>query len=346
MASFHPIVLQTLYASLIEAAQGQAAIALQTPGTVVRKMVKGQEYVYWRSYVSGGRRSDEYVGASSDPLTAQALEERVLKGAEVKQIADSVKTLRLAGFAVADNSSALTIASMYNAGIFRQGGVLVGSHAFGALLNGLGVKLAVNYHTDDIDIGAPDPIALAIPDERSFLEVLQDTGIPFLEVPALDHRRPPTSYKQRGALLQVDLLVAGTEAYETKPLPGLKAHATGLPFFEYLIDHVGPGFVLGRDHVIPVQVPNPARFALHKLIVSTLRPAAFGVKIQKDQQQALVMLDAVLAQNPVWVSDAIEALPETAHRRVAEAARQVLPAAKQASDITRDTLDELSLLAS
>jgi hypothetical protein len=344
MPTLHTTALQTLYASAIEGAQGQTHIPLQTPGTVVRKTIKGQEYTYWRAYLANGQRSDEYLGVASDPNTFHAMEERLAKTQEARQMAASLKTLRLSGFAVADNSSALTVASLFNAGIFRQGGVLVGSHAFGSLLNGLGVKLAANYHTDDIDIGTARPIALAIPDDRSFLDVLRDTGIQFLEVPGLNHRQPPTSYKQRGALLKVDLLVPGTEAYETKALPGLKAHATGLPFFDYLMEEVEDGYLLGKDHIIPVRVPNPARFALHKLVVSTLRPAALGVKSKKDQLQALVMLDAVLEHNPGWVSAAMEALPSTARPRIAQAADQTLAYAEKFSDITKDTLEQLSAL--
>ncbi|MEQ5842511.1 GSU2403 family nucleotidyltransferase fold protein [Paraburkholderia acidicola] len=344
MPSVHPPALQTLYASLIEGAQSQLQIPLQTPGTAVRKTVKEQEYIYWRFYLANGRRTDEYLGPASDQGTLQAMEERLANSREARQIADSVKTLRLSGFAVADNSSALTVASLFNAGIFRQGGVLVGSHAFGALLNGLGIKLAANYYTDDIDIGTAAPIALAIPDDRSFLDVLRDTGIEFLEVPGLDHHRPPTSYKQRGALLKVDLLVPGTEEYETKPLPGLKAHATGLPFFEYLMSGVEDGYLLGKDHIVPVRLPNPARFALHKLIVSTLRPAALGVKSRKDQQQALVMMDAVLEHNQAWMSEAIEVLPLAARPRIAQAADQTMAYAEGFGDITKDALEELSAL--
>ena len=182
------------------------------------------------------------------------MEARLANGREARQIADSVKTLRLSGFAVADNSPALAIASLFNAGIFRQGGVLVGSHAFGALLNGLGIKLAANYCTDDIDIGTAAPVALAIPDDRSFLGVLRD------------------------------------------------------------------------------------------MVVSTLRPAGLGANSRKDQQQALVMMDAVLEHNQAWVSEAIEALPLAARPRIAQAADQTLAYTEGFGDVTKDALEELSAL--
>lgn len=344
MPTLHPAALQTLYASVVEGAQGQTSIALQSPGTPVRKTIKDQPYTYWRTYLANGQRRDEYLGPAGEPGTFEATEERLQQSREARERAASLKILRQSGFAVADNSSALTIASLFNAGIFRRGGVLVGSHAFGALLNGLGAKLVANYLTEDIDIGTADPVTLAIPDDRSFLDVLRDTGIPFLEVPGFGHREPPTSFKQRGALLKVDLLVPGTEEYEVRALPGLKAHATGLPFFGYLMDAVEDGYLLGKDHVIPVRLPSPARFALHKLVVSTLRPAAMGVKSGKDRQQALVMLDAVLAHNQDWVAEAINALPATARLRIALAARRTLGLAEGLDDIVHDTLEQLITL--
>ncbi|WP_179401382.1 GSU2403 family nucleotidyltransferase fold protein [Burkholderia guangdongensis] len=344
MLTYHPDALQTLYASLIETAGGQAHIPLQTPGTVSYKSVNGINYTYWRVYKASGQRADEILGVTDAAETLVKLEQKRSDSTQARAIAESIKTLRIARFAVADNSSALTIASIFNAGLFRQGAVLVGSHAFGALLNGLGIRLAANYQTNDIDIGSRAQVSLAIPDDRSLLDVIKDTGLPFLEVPGLDPRQPATSYKQRGSMLKVDLLVPGSENYETKALPGLKAYATGLPYFDYLIDESEHGYVTGKDHIVPVRVPAPARFALHKLIVSTLRSAAFGVKSNKDMQQAVVMLSATLNRNQDWVEEAIDALPPEAYQRVAQAADHALNYAEGHLDITVDTLERLASL--
>ncbi|WP_418014460.1 hypothetical protein [Paraburkholderia caribensis] len=32
--------------------------------------------------------------------------------------------------------------------------------------------------------------------------------------------------------------------------------------------------MLGRDQAVPVMLPDPARFALHRLVTSTLRPGS------------------------------------------------------------------------
>ena len=113
--------------------------------------------------------------------------------------------------------------------------MLVGTHAYGTLLNSLCIRSPKNYLTADVDIGTPQGITVAIPENKSFLEVLRTSGLHFLEVPRLDARKHSTSFKVRGTDLKVDLLVAGDDKYASKSIPALKAHAMGLPHFQYLM---------------------------------------------------------------------------------------------------------------
>ncbi|PLZ00487.1 hypothetical protein CY652_20815 [Burkholderia sp. WAC0059] len=346
MPALHHLALQTLYSSVVEGAQAQS-VTFQTPGTRVQRTIRGRMYTYWRTYLASGQRHDEYLGAAGDPDTDRALEERQQQGQEARDRTTALRTLRLSGFSVADNSSALTVALLFSAGIFRQGGVLVGSHTFGALLNSLGVKLASNYPTEDGDTGTANRVALAVPGDRRVLDVLRDTGLLFLETaPEPGPRKLSTSFRRRGRPLKVDLFVPDTgDDYEIRLLPGLKMHATGLPFFEYLMEGVGDGCLLGKDRVIPVRLPAPARFALHTLAVSSLRPAELGMKGRRDLAQAVVMLDAVLAHYPGWVEEAIDALPDAARACVGLAAGHALAYAGKAGDAARDTLEDLAALA-
>ncbi|WP_244106279.1 GSU2403 family nucleotidyltransferase fold protein [Paraburkholderia phenazinium] len=326
---------------MTERAGTQARVPLHSPGSAAQKTVDGKTYLYWRVYLASGKHKETSLGRAGEPDTEAALEARLLESAEMRALGADVQVLRKAGFAAADNSSALTIATLFNAGIFGHGGVLVGSHAFGALLNSLGVHLPTNYRTEDIDIGSAGTISVAIPEERSFLDILRDSSLPFLEVPELDSRRPSTSFKARGQPLKVDLLVPGTEAYETRPLPHLRAHATGLPYFKYLVSNPAQGFVLGKEHAIPVMLPDPARFALHKLIVSTLRTASHALKADKDRRQAAVLIDALMEKFPEWLAAASDSLEEAARPRVAVAAARALILAPHLSQRAQDFLEEL-----
>ncbi|MBT2794533.1 GSU2403 family nucleotidyltransferase fold protein [Paraburkholderia strydomiana] len=341
MASFHNDALQTLYSSVTERASTQGQIPLHSPGSAAQKTVDGKTYTYWRVYLASGKHKETSLGRAGEPATEAALEAKLLESAEMRVLAAEVQILRKANFAAADNSSALTLATLFNAGIFSHGGVLVGSHAFGALLNSLGVRLPANYRTEDIDIGSTGSISVAIPEERTFLDILRDSGIPFLEVPELDSRKPSTSFKARGQPLKVDLLVPGTEAYETKALPHLRAHATGLPYFRYLVTNPTRGFILGKEHVVPVMLPDPARFALHKLIVSTLRDPSRALKADKDRRQAAVLIDALAEKFPDWLTTAADELEESARARVAAAATQASNLAPGLSERARDFLADL-----
>jgi hypothetical protein len=188
MASFHNDALQTLYSSVTERASAQSHIPLHSPGSAAQKTVDGKTYTYWRVYMASGKHKETSLGRTGEPATAAALDARLLESAEMRVLATDVQVLRKAKFAAADNSSALTLATLFNAGIFSHGGVLDDSHAFGALLNSLGVRLPANYRPEDIDIGSTGTISVAIPEDRSFLDILRDSGIPFLEVPELDSR--------------------------------------------------------------------------------------------------------------------------------------------------------------
>jgi hypothetical protein len=86
------------------------------------------------------------------------------------------------------------------------------SHAYGALLNALGVR-ATRFATEDVDIGRRE--ALALPGIPGFLDMLRATGIEFFQVPSLDRRQRGTSFKERGG---VDLLVPSADD-DYRPYP-------------------------------------------------------------------------------------------------------------------------------
>jgi hypothetical protein len=59
---------------------------------------------------------------------------------------------------------------------------------------------------------------------------------------------------------------------------------------------------------IGVTVPNPARFALHKLAISTLRPIGMRAKAVKDIAQAASILEVLLEDVPGALVIAADAL--------------------------------------
>jgi hypothetical protein len=163
----------------------------------------------------------------------------------------------------------------------------------------------------------------------SFLEMLRETGVEFVEVPQLDRRAPAASFKQRGSSrFRVDLLVpAKGDDHPILPVPELKAHATGLPYFAYLLGASQTVPILSAHGIVAVRVPTPERFAVHKVIVSQLRGSG-DAKSGKDLHQAAILIDALADRFPGAIDDALAAVPRSARRslsRGVKALRAHLP---------------------
>jgi hypothetical protein len=313
---------QVFFSELAERARAQTDILLSSPGTIVPLEKQGRTYLYWRVYDARGKRRDHYIGAEGAPDTETALTRVQTRIAAARQFAEGSLMLRKQGYAAADNSAAVTLATLFNAGVFRHGAMLVGTHAFGAILNALGVRLPANYYTEDIDLARYDAIQLAARPEGGMLELLERSGLPFAEVLELDVRKPSTSFRARGRKLRVDLLVPGDMRYRSYRIPELGAHATGLPFFDYLLKSPAPGVVLGRDHVVPVRVPDAARYCLHKLIVASLRASRAAAKADKDIAQSAVLAAVLIDKFEGDLHQAARAVPAGARKRLAQSARR------------------------
>jgi hypothetical protein len=202
--------------------------------------------------------------------------------------------------------------------------VLVGSHAFGAIINDLGYRVP-ELRTEDVDVARAGRIEVAALPKGGFLALLRETGLPFLEVPGLRRSAPATSFKVRGKALTVDLLVpAKGEPYRAVKVPELGAHATGLPFLAYLLEDAQPSVLLGRGRIVPIAVPHAGRFALHKLAVYALRPPAEDAKRAKDLDQATTLFEALAEDADVLLDGAAEAMPEALRAKARAGARRAL----------------------
>jgi hypothetical protein len=228
------------------------------------------------------------------------------------------------GFYLADPKTYATIGALHNHGVFEAGGILIGSHAYGVLLNKLGVR-GSTYATDDIDIARREALALPKVPTKGLLDMLRDSGIDFVSVPQLERGKPPTSFKEKGkSRFHVDLLVPSpNEEFPTVDVPELGAHATGLPYLKYLLAESQPATLLAREGFCAVRVPVPERFAVHKLVVSVLRVGR-DAKSAKDVLQASVLAAATADLFPGALEDAVGAMPKRMYRRF----KKALPAAQ------------------
>jgi len=277
----------------------EAQAGMPSSGHVVKTSVKDGEYYQHRvSFM--GKRVVFYAGKDA-PDMKQRLQQR----------AQLCSMLVVNGCNIPDRVSASLIELLDAAGCFaRQKAILVGSHAFAVIGNMLGITWQADIiETQDVDLGRF--ISLAGEGSIDLQDILERAG--FRAIPALDHRHPATSFSHPSGI-KVDFLTPLTGRGHRKPvkLNGMGIYAEELRFLDYLISEPEHGAVITKNAVL-VQVPQPARFALHKCIVATRRPATREAKRRKDIAQAEALFEALLAYRLFDIRQAWDALPWKEH---------------------------------
>jgi hypothetical protein len=333
-----------LFADLERHALSQRVAFVGTAGSVVERTNASGFPFYSHQYYDGdGKKRERYLGGPiGDADADRAAGEMRARIHETKDLVPSLRLLGREGYLLVDPRTYATVASLHNHGIFAAGAILIGSHAYGVLLNRMGIR-AATYATEDVDIARGEALSFAEPGDASLLQMLRDSGIDFVEVPSLDRRRPSTSWKQVGrSRFHVALLVpAPRNSAPTVAVPELQAHATGLPYLDYLLAESQVAALIAREGTCAARVPMPERFAIHKLIVSRLRTGR-EAKSQKDLAQAAVLCAALAELHPGAIESSLAAVPTRARKPL----RQGLLAVKPRLAKHPRALEELGLARS
>lgn len=309
-----PLVTQTLYAELVEQliiAEANRSVG-KLSGCFTFKTVKGKEYCYFQSSEPGGISRQIYLGPRNqaiDSFIEKYLGERRNTREETDTLNRLASQLRIGDANITDAETARVLRALADSGFFRLGGVLVGTHAFLVIGNVLGVKWdKPSLRTQDIDRAGSARMEVAVPelvaDIPSALESLQ---MGFLPIPPLNHKNPSTSFHIRGKELRVDILTPAKKPDDLKPvfIQRLKTAAQPLMFLDYLIEsHVQAAVINGGG--ILVNIPDPARYALHKLMVAGERPVSSSVKATKDLFQVSQLFNVLIADRPGDLPAAME----------------------------------------
>jgi hypothetical protein len=307
------------YQDLKQVAAAQKRVLAGTPGTLKQRSRRGTDY-WAREYIrADGRKDDEHYGtvaATSEKRLGELREELEL----ARALAAGSSTLRVLGYQRVERKTAAVLATFFNRGLFQAGLTLVGSHAYGVLLNELGVS-AASYRTQDIDLARAQPLAIALPEGIGLQALLRESGLAFHPVPGMPSHAPSASFKLPGAeALAVDLLVPGARAGTVVAVKELGAHAQTIPLLDFLLEEPVDAIVLSPNQVIPVRVPAPERFVLHTLYSSQSRRSARD-RIRKDLEQAAALAAAVEEETPGRLAEAFRALPAAGKAAIARAVR-------------------------
>lgn len=328
-----PVETQTLYSELVEQLRVTDFMRsfADLPGTFLQRDRDGGRYWYFRTSEGPTGQQEFYIGSDNEATYAlmtaheDGREDAEKSKARVQRLA---AMLRSGGLTMTDPSSAKIMSGLGAAGVFRLGGVLIGAHAFLALGNAMGVKWSSALKTQDVDFGAPRRLDLGIPQTPQLMadipSALESLGMGFLPHVRLHSNTQPTSFVVRGQEWRVDLLTSPQGADRESPvlIPRLKAYAQPLEFMDYLLEKTMNAAIVNGVATL-VRIPEPARFALHKLLVAGKREPQFRTKVEKDRQQAFQVLVFLQKERPGDILLAAEDLKKRGPNWVKQLRQQV-----------------------
>lgn len=299
-----PIALQNTYSDLLSRLEdARVADHAGEAGGFVRKVVKGRVYWYHQSERSGGSRKQVYVGPETPELLSRIERHREFAASD-RERAELVRSLaRSRAFPPLPAPVGQVLAALAESGVFRLRAVLVGTVAFQAYAPMLGIRLrSAALATEDIDVAQFRSISIAVEDTApDVLATLHGIDPKFEPIGSIHDRAPAAGYVGRSVKIEFLTPMRGPAEDAPAELPALGTGAQPLRFLDYLIYREQPAALLHGAGVL-VNVPDPARYAWHKLIVSQRRTVN-REKGRKDIMQAELLLDALTTDRPGDVRD-------------------------------------------
>jgi hypothetical protein len=283
-----PLAAQTAYAELAEqtrAFETSNAIA-GLVGSFQKLARKGQGYWYFAYRELDGKVRMSYVGPDDERV--RALIERYRTSRRDKPLAPQARAAIALGGAPTAPKHFRIVKRLADYGFFRAGGVLVGTHAFVALGNLLGIRWTHGSSTLDVDFAhAGKNVSIALPadlkiDVHGALESLEMGLLPLTEFDGsagAQYRNP------RDPELRLDFLTSATRKGKAVVMPELNLALEPLKFMEFSLEGTTQGCVFSSQGACTVNLPAPERYAVHKLIIHGERPVAERAKARKDLLQ-------------------------------------------------------------
>lgn len=271
-------------------------------GRFTRVTVKDKKYWYFDQPDGQGGRTRRYAGPADDPDISKRVEAFNEQKDDLRARRRLVSTLtREGGMIAPDKLSGDIIEALAVGGLFRLRGVLIGTIAFQTYAGILGVRLpSAALLTGDADIAQDYAISSEVGDSLPpIINLLQPVDPTFRAVPHRSGSAAATAFMNAGGY-RVEFLTSnrGSDDYLDQParMPALGgASADPLRFLDYLIRDPVRTVLLHKSGV-PVTVPAPERYAVHKLIVASRRHAdgQSAQKRDKDIRQTTLLFEALL----------------------------------------------------
>jgi hypothetical protein len=264
--------------------------AAQASGTFTSKLIGKERYWYHGHRTADGKVVQVYLGKSG-PVIDELIGQR--NDPQAKAAIDHAKRLANAaaalGCAEIIPAHAAVIDRLAGHGFFRAGGILIGTHAFIAYQNRFGALWEAGASTTDLDFAHPGGnLSVALPSDRRM-----DTrsAIESLNMGFAPNTAGTTYTKSDQRDFELDFVTSRGRSDKPVHVAALNVTLQPLRFMEYGMEQAMPAVLLTRRGPIVVNLPDPARYAVHKLVISGERPERMRVKARKDLMQVACLVD-------------------------------------------------------
>jgi len=305
------------FAELMDVLLADATVrsAKSLRGSFAKKTVKGRDYWYYQFTDIDGGIKQVYIGPESDRVREliEAAHKGVVNDEHLKaSIAAAIK----AGYATTPPKQFKIISRLADYGFFAAGGVLAGTHAFIAIGNLLGVKWTDGGSTMDVDFAhAGKHISIALPSniKVDLFDAIESLEMGFVPLSAFGGKQGGSYVNPETKEDRIDFLTPIT-GMSSEPvfIKEIGIALQPLKFMELSLGKVDRSAILSStgNGAVAINVPDPALFAVHKLIVSAERGSA-NPKSTKDVMQAAAIISFYLDNDRNTI---VEAWSETLAR--------------------------------
>jgi hypothetical protein len=296
-----PLNALTVYADLDQ------SLRLEIPGerwqgSISRKTVGDAVHLY-ADERQGPLRRQRYLGPEHDPA-AHEIARRLTEQAERSRLRRrSIAMIKRAGVSGLQAPLAPVIEAVSDAGLFKSGLVLIGTAAYQLYPPVVCHFLSAGtLTTQDVDLAVATVAGST--QGGDILGILRRSDPTFDTSPQLDRKALPKKFRSKSGVIVELLTPVRTRADDgVVDIPRLGAGAVPLQYLSYLIEDAIEVTALAGSGFL-VTVPQPARYAVHKLIVAQHRQADNPKRI-KDLRQAEELMAIFRQSDPDVLDDAI-----------------------------------------
>ncbi len=290
-----PLNFLTLYADL----QQSLSHSLGRGATIATRVVRGSKRLYAIERV-GATYKQKYIGRAGEAKAEAAATRirRIVEEAKVRKA--TIAALKRARIGAPDAYMGRLLETIAEAGLFEQGAVLVGTAAYQNYPCVVGKYLTTGLLTQDADVAVPLGVTLSgsIENQVTFEAILKRADPTFEARMNRDEKWPMVFVSGSG--FSVDVLTPLRRKPGPFALGSLGAAGVPLRYLDYLIEEPIEAAALYGSGVL-VSLPTPARYAVHKLIVSAMR-SQHSKKAPKDLLQARELFEALEGSDEIAVA--------------------------------------------